>query len=67
MPPKQAEHLQRPRPRRRTAPRTGAAARSGPERTARTAVRHVHRLGGVLVPFIGIKLIDLVVSLLPGF
>ncbi|MEW1708818.1 potassium-transporting ATPase subunit KdpB [Microbacterium sp. NPDC089190] len=27
----------------------------------------VYGLGGVLVPFIGIKLIDLVVSLLPGF
>ncbi|WP_414779025.1 hypothetical protein, partial [Escherichia coli] len=27
----------------------------------------VYGLGGILVPFIGIKLIDLVVSLLPGF
>jgi len=27
----------------------------------------VYGLGGVIVPFIGIKLIDLVVSLLPGF
>ena len=27
----------------------------------------IYGLGGVIAPFIGIKLIDLVVSLLPGF
>ena len=27
----------------------------------------VYGLGGVIAPFVGIKLIDLVVSLLPGF
>jgi K+-transporting ATPase ATPase B chain len=27
----------------------------------------VYGLGGVIVPFIGIKLIDLVVGLIPGF
>jgi len=27
----------------------------------------VYGLGGVIAPFVGIKLIDLVVSLIPGF
>ena len=49
------------RPARREVPR-----RSAPRRSCSRNLL-VYGLGGVIAPFIGIKLIDLVVSLIPGF
>ena len=61
-------HLQRPGHRRAHPAVACAACATGPTSASQLLRRNllVYGVGGLVVPFVGIKLIDLVVSLIPG-
>ncbi len=63
------DHLQRPRD--RVPDPAGPARRADTSRVPHPQILNrnllIYGIGGIIAPFIGIKLIDLVVSLIPGF